>query len=168
MVCVQQRGPRSNIWSALEDQALSIGLAFHRCETSNLDSVFQNLIPFLIVATSCSSSFVFVGSDLQPLAHTTKFPSRRESMAENEQRMKTSQLDNERFVYTFFPISSLSLSAPWNRGSAKWNTDSVNVDWLRFFWLEATEENLTLAQAKKKGRFIMKIQRWFTQPWTGM
>lgn len=103
MVCVQRRDPRSNIWSALEDQALSIGLAFHRCETSNLDSVFQRLIPFLIVATSCSSSFVFVGSDLQPLAHTTKFPSRRESMAVNEQRMKTSQLDNERFVYTFFP-----------------------------------------------------------------
>lgn len=78
MVCVLRRHPRSNIWSAREDQDLCIGLTFHRCETSNLDSVFQNCISFLIVATSCSLLFVFVGSDLQLLAHSTKLPSRRE------------------------------------------------------------------------------------------
>lgn len=88
MVCVLRRNPRSNIWSAWEDQNCSFGLAFHRCATANLDSEFQNPIPFLIVATSSSSLSVFMGSDLQSHTHTTKSLSSKESIYDCEWKKK--------------------------------------------------------------------------------
>lgn len=48
MVCVPWRDPRVNIWSAQEDQDLSVGHTFHTCEAINLDPVFQNVISFLL------------------------------------------------------------------------------------------------------------------------
>lgn len=117
------------------------------------DSVFQNLISFLIVATSRSLLLFAVGSDLQSFTYTTKSPSRRESRNNSEWKKE----ENLPFRYLMMticlylsPSLLLSLSAPWSSGGVNWNTDSVNVNYLRFFWLEATEENLTLVQANEK------------------
>lgn len=96
MVCVLWRDPRGNIWSAPEDQDLSVGHTFHTCETINLDPVFQNVISFLLCA------IVALGSGCQPLTYSTKLPSRRASVAEMKKGRKPpiSQLDGELFVFT--------------------------------------------------------------------
>ena len=72
-----------------------MGHTFHTCEAINLDSVFQNIISFLLCA------IVALGSGCQPLTYSMKFPSRRASMAEMKKGRKPpiSQLDGELFVF---------------------------------------------------------------------
>lgn len=173
MVFVLWRGPRFNIWSAQESQDLSVGHTFHIYEISDLDSVFQNLISFLIVATSCSLLFVVMGFDLQPLTHTTKFPSRRESVTMNEKREENPPFPTLMMNYLFtcfsFPLSLLHGVVAM--ATEYWLSKCGIVEILLV--RNNRRKPHTCSGQKKKGkkgkrrsseRFSIKIQGWFIQP----
>ena len=117
MLCVPWRDPKVNIWSAQEDQDLSVGHTFHTCEAINLDPVFQNVTSFLL-CYCCFGLWV-------PTSHTFhKIPLKEGIYDWDEKRKKASHLPAWQWTICFRHSLFLPQRSPQGRSLwLRWRTE---------------------------------------------